>query len=136
MILIFPSDAFPSAQCARCGKHFKPRRINNGHDICEACIGKKQHIRSDEELERLSVQQLREYLRSLREREGNEQDEVDGGDSDGSSSSSSSSDGTTDRSEYPKKGQTRIPSALLSKQAVVDLGYSFTEEVSLIHALI
>ncbi|KAK4162882.1 hypothetical protein QBC43DRAFT_345520 [Cladorrhinum sp. PSN259] len=47
-----------------------------------------------------------------------------------SSSSSSSSGGTalTSKSEYPKKGKTRIPSRLVSKRALIDLGYPFVEE--------
>jgi hypothetical protein len=48
-----------------------------------------------------------------------------------SSSSSSSSGGTTIRSEYPKKGKTRIPTKLVSKRAIIDLEYPFIEEVSL-----
>ena len=51
-----------------------------------------------------------------------------------SSSSSSSDDGGTTltaRSEYPKKGKTRIPARLVSKRALIDLGYPFVEEVSL-----
>lgn len=49
-----------------------------------------------------------------------------------SSSSSSSSGGTslTAKSEYPKKGKTRIPARLVSKRALIDLGYPFVEEVS------
>ena len=46
-----------------------------------------------------------------------------------SSSSSSSSGGTTVRSEYPKKGKTRIPAKLVSRQALIDLSYPFYEEV-------
>jgi hypothetical protein len=46
------------------------------------------------------------------------------------SRSSSSSGGTTVRSEYPKKGKTRIPVRLVSKRALIDLGYPFIEEVS------
>lgn len=48
------------------------------------------------------------------------------------SSSSSSSGGTTVtvKSEYPKKGKTRIPARLVSKRALMDLGYPFIEEVS------
>jgi hypothetical protein len=46
----------------------------------------------------------------------------------GSSRSSSSSGGTTVRSEYPKKGKTRIPAKLVSKRALIDLGYPFFEE--------
>ncbi|KAK1832015.1 hypothetical protein QBC39DRAFT_257602 [Podospora conica] len=54
-----------------------------------------------------------------------------------SSSSSSSSGGTSltattrttrTTSEYPKKGKTRIPSRLVSKRALIDLGYPFVEE--------
>ncbi|KAF4465609.1 component of actin cortical patches LAS17, partial [Fusarium albosuccineum] len=48
--------------------------------------------------------------------------------SDSSSRSSSSSGGTTVRSEYPKKGKTRIPAKLVSKRALIDLGYPFFEE--------
>jgi hypothetical protein len=56
-----------------------------------------------------------------------------------SSSSSSSSGGTSltattrttkTTTEYPKKGKTRIPSRLVSKRALIDLGYPFVEEVS------
>ena len=48
------------------------------------------------------------------------------------SSSSSESGGTTltTRSEYPKKGKTRIPARLVSKRALIDLGYPYVEEVS------
>jgi hypothetical protein len=44
------------------------------------------------------------------------------------SRSSSSSGGTTIKSEYPKKGKTRIPARLVSKRALIDLGYPYTEE--------
>lgn len=47
-----------------------------------------------------------------------------------SSRSTSSSGGTTVRSEYPKKGKTRIPAKLVSKKALIDLGYPFFDEVS------
>lgn len=52
-----------------------------------------------------------------------------------SSSSSSSSGGTTvksTKSEYPKKGKTRIPARLVSKRALIDIGYPFIEEVRFI----
>jgi len=51
------------------------------------------------------------------------------------SSSSSSSDTSrttttvTTRSEYPKKGKTRIPARLVSRRALIDLEYPFVEEV-------
>lgn len=56
-----------------------------------------------------------------------------------STSSSSSSSGhssgtrttttiTTKRSEYPKKGKTRIPARLISMRALIDLEYPFVEE--------
>ena len=44
-------------------------------------------------------------------------------------SSSSSDGGTTVKDEYPKKGRTRIPARLVSKRAIIDIGYPFTEEV-------
>lgn len=50
-----------------------------------------------------------------------------------SRSSSSSSDATTTvsvRSEFPKRGKTRMPSRLVSKKAIIDLGYPFEEEAS------
>ncbi len=46
-----------------------------------------------------------------------------------SSRSSSSSGGTTVKSEYPKRGKTRMPARLVSKRALIDLGYPFEEEV-------
>lgn len=50
------------------------------------------------------------------------------------SSSASSSGGTTVtvKSEYPKKGKTRIPARLVSKRALIDLGYPFIEEAGLL----
>lgn len=45
-------------------------------------------------------------------------------------SASSSSSGTeTVRSEFPKKGKTRMPARLVSKEAIRDLGYDFEQEV-------
>ncbi|KAM0265712.1 hypothetical protein ACHAQJ_000146 [Trichoderma viride] len=55
-----------------------------------------------------------------------------------SSSSSSSSGGTTvksaksTKSEYPKKGKTRIPARLVSKRALIDIGYPYIEEGNVI----
>ena len=50
-----------------------------------------------------------------------------------SASSSSSSSGSVVsevvKSEFPKKGKTRMPSRLVSKKAIIDLGYPFEEEV-------
>ncbi|KAL0933879.1 uncharacterized protein CTRU02_210678 [Colletotrichum truncatum] len=45
-----------------------------------------------------------------------------------SSRSTSTSGATTIRSEYPKKGKTRIPGRLVSKRALIDLGYPYIEE--------
>lgn len=47
-----------------------------------------------------------------------------------SSRTTSSSGAPTIRSEYPKKGKTRIPARLVSKRALIDLGYPYIEEVS------
>ncbi|CZS89619.1 hypothetical protein WAI453_002757 [Rhynchosporium graminicola] len=47
-----------------------------------------------------------------------------------SSTSSSSSEETTIsvRSEFPKKGKTRMPARLVHKKAIIELGYPFEEE--------
>lgn len=45
------------------------------------------------------------------------------------SSSSSSETEVSVRSEFPKKGKTRMPARLVSKKAIADLGYPFEEEV-------
>jgi hypothetical protein len=45
------------------------------------------------------------------------------------SSSSSSDTEVSVKSEFPKKGKTRIPARLVSKRAIIDLGYPFEEEV-------
>jgi hypothetical protein len=34
-----------------------------------------------------------------------------------------------ERSEFPKRGKTRMPARLVSKRAIIDLGYPFEEEV-------
>lgn len=51
-----------------------------------------------------------------------------------SRSSSSSNSGTETvksvKSEFPKKGKTRMPARLVSKRAILELGYEFAEEVS------
>ncbi|TWU76070.1 hypothetical protein ED733_007497 [Metarhizium rileyi] len=45
-----------------------------------------------------------------------------------SSTSSSSGGGASLRSRYPKKGKTKIPARLVSKRALIDIGYPYTEE--------
>jgi hypothetical protein len=45
-------------------------------------------------------------------------------------SSSSSAGGSTAKSQYPKKGKTRIPARLVSTRALFELGYPFVREVS------
>jgi hypothetical protein len=47
-----------------------------------------------------------------------------------SSSGSASSEPDESKDEYPKKGKTRIPEKLVSKRALIDLGYPFVQEVS------
>jgi hypothetical protein len=44
-------------------------------------------------------------------------------------SSSSSESATTVNVGFPKKGKTRMPARLVSKRAIIDLGYPFEEEV-------
>lgn len=43
---------------------------------------------------------------------------------------SSHSSYETVKSEFPKRGKTRMPARLVSKKAIIDLGYPFVEEVS------
>jgi len=47
----------------------------------------------------------------------------------GSSSSSESATTISVKAEFPKKGKTRMPAKLVSKRAIIDLGYPFEEEV-------
>jgi hypothetical protein len=50
-----------------------------------------------------------------------------------SAASSSSSESATTvevKAEFPKKGKTRMPARLVSKKAIIDLGYPFEEEVT------
>jgi hypothetical protein len=48
----------------------------------------------------------------------------------GSSRSSSSGSFETVKTEFPKRGKTRMPGRLVDKRAIIDLGYPFEEEVS------
>ncbi|KAJ9136678.1 hypothetical protein NKR23_g9579 [Pleurostoma richardsiae] len=52
-----------------------------------------------------------------------------------SSSGSASSEPDESKDEYPKKGKTRIPEKLVSKRALIDLGYPFVQEGSTIIVL-
>jgi hypothetical protein len=36
----------------------------------------------------------------------------------------------TGRSSFPKRGKTRMPARMVSKRAIIELGYPFEEEVS------
>jgi hypothetical protein len=47
-----------------------------------------------------------------------------------SSTSSESSLAHSVKSEFPKRGKTRMPARLVSKRAIIELGYHFEEEVS------
>lgn len=53
-----------------------------------------------------------------------------------SSSSSGSSFAETVRTEFPKKGKTRMPRRLVSKKAIIELGYPFEEEVNSSHCML
>ena len=50
-------------------------------------------------------------------------------------SSSSTSEVETVRSEFPKRGKTRMPARLVNKRAIIDLGYPFEEEVYLLSTI-
>jgi hypothetical protein len=49
-----------------------------------------------------------------------------------SRSSSSSRSDTTVRSEYPKKGKTKVPARLVSIRAIIDLGYPYVDQGNVI----
>ncbi|KAJ0160593.1 hypothetical protein CTA2_7703 [Colletotrichum tanaceti] len=53
-----------------------------------------------------------------------------------SSGSSRSSVASFHRDSYPRKGRTRIPARLVSKRALVDLGYPFVEDGALVVLLV
>ena len=46
-----------------------------------------------------------------------------------SESSSESASTISVKSEFPKKGKTRMPARLVNKKAIRNLGYEFEEEV-------
>lgn len=58
------------------------------------------------------------------------------GSSSSTSRESSPSRGTSVRSEYPKRGKTKIPGKLISKRALIDMGYPFLDEVSPLFTLL
>ncbi|KAK1593484.1 uncharacterized protein LY79DRAFT_514187 [Colletotrichum navitas] len=63
----------------------------------------------------------------------------EGGDEDWSGSSSNSSTSSIasfHRESYPKNGKTRIPAKLVSKRALIDLGYPFVDEGATIVLLV
>lgn len=45
------------------------------------------------------------------------------------SSGSSDTETVVSRAEFPKRGKTRMPAKLVNKQAIIELGYPFEEEV-------
>jgi hypothetical protein len=74
----------------------------------------------------------REIIRTKRRSRSRESHSVRGSVRSSSRGSSSSSESGTTRSvkpEFPKKGKTRMPAKLVSKKAIIDLGYPFEEEV-------
>ncbi|EHL02457.1 hypothetical protein M7I_1537 [Glarea lozoyensis 74030] len=81
--------------------------------------------------ERVREREIIRRRRRSRSKESRAGRSVRGGGSVRSSSrSSSSSSGSfeTVRNEFPKKGKTRMPARLVSKKAIIDLGYPFEEE--------
>jgi hypothetical protein len=73
----------------------------------------------------------KEIVRTRRRRSRSRSSRITGRSSRSSSTSSSSSSGGTSltaRSEYPKKGKTRIPARLISKRALIEYGYPYVEE--------
>ena len=79
--------------------------------------------------ERVREREIIRRRRRSRSKESKRSHSVRGSVRSGSVSSSSSSEAETVRSEFPKKGKTRMPARLVSKRAIIDLGYPFEEEV-------
>jgi hypothetical protein len=74
----------------------------------------------------------REIIRTKRRSRSRESRSHRGSVRSSSPASSTSSESTTTvsvKSEFPKKGKTRMPARLVSKKAIIDLGYPFEEEV-------
>ncbi|KAE8453655.1 hypothetical protein EG329_009166 [Mollisiaceae sp. DMI_Dod_QoI] len=80
--------------------------------------------------ERVREREIIRKKRRSRSRESRASHSVRGSVRSSSVASSSSSDTTaiSVRSEFPKKGKTRMPARLVSKRAIIDLGYPFEEE--------
>jgi hypothetical protein len=79
----------------------------------------------------------REIIRTKRRSRSRESQSVRGSvrsSSRGSSSSSESGTTISVKPEFPKKGKTRMPAKLVSKKAIIDLGYPFEEEVRIMTA--
>ena len=79
--------------------------------------------------ERVREREIIRRRRRSRSKESKASHSVRGSVRSDSVSSSSASETETVRSEFPKKGKTRMPARLVSKRAIIDLGYPFEEEV-------
>lgn len=85
--------------------------------------------------ERVREREIIRTKRRSRSRESKRSHSVRGSVRSSSRDSSSSGETTTTvsvRSEFPKKGKTRMPARLVSKKAIIDLGYPFEEEGDII----
>lgn len=119
-------------------KALPPPRVYAEREFQEEIQVSDPHRYGDDEFHAYPEERVRERevvrtTRRTRSRESRATGRRGRSRSSSSSSSSSSSGGTalTTRSEYPKKGKTRIPARLVSKRALIDLGYPFVEEVRL-----
>lgn len=79
--------------------------------------------------ERVREREIIRRRRRSRSKESRASHSVRGSVRSDSVSSSSASETETVRSEFPKRGKTRMPARLVSKRAIIDLGYPFEEEV-------
>jgi hypothetical protein len=74
-------------------------------------------------------EEFRGYPERVREREIIRRRRRSGSRGSATSSRSESVFSEVVKSEFPKRGKTRMPARLVSKRAIIDLGYTFEEEV-------
>jgi hypothetical protein len=95
----------------------------------DAYRGVPERIREREIIRRRRRSRSKESKRSRSHRGGSVRGSVRSSSIASSESSSTESLSTVSvRSEFPKKGKTRMPARLVSKKAIIDLGYPFEEE--------
>jgi len=112
-------------------KALPPPRRYAERDVYEEIHVSDQHRHRDDEFNLPERYHEKEIVRTRRRRSRSRSSRTTRRSSRSSSTSSSSSSGGTSlatRSQYPKKGKTRIPARLISKRALIEFGYPYVEE--------